>query len=291
MSLITEFHTSDLVSRCFKRVQLRHQGKIIPEVPSAVFRGLLCHDHLGGWHLDKPVSYGAALDSIKAEGRHLTPAALRDVVETNAECAALTALYAKRYAGLFAQSTLLGVEVPIRWSGIDVDGTPVDFASHLDLLFKDPSGALCLWDWKTGDTDWDGEHASRSMQFGMYFMACQYGQVMLEGEWIDLRESPHVRVIDIDNLKPYSRRTMGKDINGDDYEYLKGDEKPEWSIGREQTFTNESGILEQFATRVRMARANLWPTNPTDTGCRVCECRKHCPTWNSDEKETADEGI
>lgn len=291
MPQIKEWHSTDLTSRCTKRVQLRHEGKVIPEVPSAMFRGLLCHDHLGGWHLDKPVTYGTALDSIKAEGRRLTPAALRDVVETNAECAALTALYAKRYSGLFAASTLLGVEVPIRWSGIDVDGTPVDFASHLDLLFKDPSGALCLWDWKTGDADWDGEHVSRSLQFGMYFMACQYGQVMLEGEWIDLRESPHVRVIDIDNLKPYSRRTMGKDINGEDFQYVKGDEKPEWSIGREMLITNESGILEQFATKVRMARLNLWPMNPTDTGCRVCECRMACPTWTADEKETADEGI
>ena len=289
--MITEFHTTDLVSRCFKRVQLRHQGKIIPEVASAMFRGLLIHHHLECWHIDKAASYGHVLDSIKAEGRQLTPAALRDVAETNEEAIALTALYAKRYKDFFAKSELLGVEVPLRWSGIDVDGKPVDFATHLDLLFRDPSGVLCDWDWKTGDTDWDGEHANRSLQFGMQFMAIQYGQVMLQGEWIDLRESPHIRVVNIDNLKPYSRRTMGKDINGEDFEYVKGDEKPEWSIGREQLITNESGILEQFATKVRMSRLNLWPMNPTDTGCRACECRKHCPTWTSDEKETADEGI
>jgi len=286
MPQIQEWHTSDLTSRCSKRVQLKHEGKVIPEVASAMFRGLLIHHHLECWHLDKPASYGTVLDSIKAEGRTLTAAALRDVVETNEEAIALTALYAKRYGDFFSKSELLGCEVPLRWSGIDVDGQPVDFATHLDLLFRDPHGALCDWDWKTGDTDWDGEHANRSLQFGMQFMAIQYGQVMLEGEWIDLRESPHVRVIDIDNLKPYSRRTMGKDINGEDYEYVKGDEKPEWSIGREMLITNESGILEQFATKVRMARLNLWPMNPTDTGCRCCEARMHCPTWTADEKES-----
>ncbi len=172
-------------------------------------------------------------------------------------------------------------------TGIDVDGKPTDFATHADILYKDPHGLLCLDDWKSGDTDWGGEHVARSLQFGMMFMATQYGEAMLEGEWMALRETPHIRVVNVDALKPYTRRTMAKK-DGEDYEYQKGDVRPETSVSREILITNESGIMEQFATKVRMARADLWPMNPTDRGCAACECRTHCPRWTNDEKETDD---
>jgi hypothetical protein len=285
--LITEWHTSDLTSRCTKRVQLKHMGKAIPEVASAMFRGLLIHHHLQCWHEDRAADLYSVLDSIKKEGRTLTTACAAAVQETNEEAKTIVGYYAQRYGAFFKQCKLLGCEVPLRWNGIDVDGKPADFATHIDLLYKDPNGLLCADDWKSGDTDWDGEHSSRSMQFGMTFMALQYGHAMLDGEWIDLQEAPHVRVVDVDALKPYSRRTMGKK-DGEDYEYVKGDVRPESSVSWDMLMTNESGILEQFATRVRMARANLWPMNPTDKGCRACECRKACPTWTSDEKEKDD---
>lgn len=288
--LIKEWHTSDLTSRCAKRVQLKHMGKALPEVASAMFRGLLIHHHLQCWHEDKAADLYAVLDSIKQEGRTLTVACKAAVQETNEEAKVIVGHYAKRYGAFFKASKLLGCEVPLRWSGIDVDGEKVDFATHIDLLFEDPHKALCLWDWKSGDTDWGAEHVARSLQFGMSFMAVQYGHVMLDGEWIDLQTSPHVTVCDVDCLKPYSRRTMGKK-DGEDYEYVKGDVRPESAVSREILVTNESGILEQFATRIRMARANLWPTNPTDDGCRACECRKACPTWTADEKETEDGSI
>ncbi len=285
--LIQEWHTSDLTSRCTKRVQLKHQGKTIPEVASAMFRGLLIHHHLQCFHEARKPDLYSVLDSIKQEGRELTEAAKRDVQETDAEAAQITAYYIGRYGAFFKQCTLLGCEVPLAWRGIDVDGKPTDFATHADILYKDPHGLLCLDDWKSGDTDWGGEHVARSLQFGMMFMATQYGEAMLEGEWMALRETPHIRVVNVDALKPYTRRTMAKK-DGEDYEYQKGDVRPETSVSREILITNESGIMEQFATKVRMARADLWPMNPTDRGCAACECRTHCPRWTNDEKETDD---
>jgi hypothetical protein len=66
---------------------------------------------------------------------------------------------------------------------------------------------------------------------------------------------------------------------------VKGDERPSKSVRFEVLVNNEAGVVDEFATRVRMARANLWPMNPTDTSCRVCECRTFCPTWGRDQTQ------
>lgn len=284
LSLIQEWHTSDLGSRCAKRVQLKHQGKALPEIGSAMLRGLLFHAHAEAWHLGETASVSDVLESIRMEGRAPTPAALASVEEANEECIGLVGHYAQRFGDYFRASKLIGCEVPVRWT-VDVDGKPVDFASHMDLLFRDPHGALCVWDWKTGDTDWDTDHAGRSIQLGMYFMAVQYGMVMIEDEWVELREPPHVSIVNAEHLKPYSRRTTAIDDDGQQREFVKGDARPSKSVRFEVLVNNEAAVVDEFATRVRMARANLWPTNPTDTGCRVCECRSACPSWGRDQTQ------
>lgn len=282
--LITEWHTSDLNSRCSKRVQLKHLGKAIPEVGSAMFRGVVFHSLAEAWHMGEQFDVKDAYGAIAREGRRLTLAAARDADAIVEEMRGLLSHYIARYAGYFGASKLLGCEVPVRWT-VDVDGIPVDFASHMDLLFRDPHGALCLWDWKTGDTDWDSDHAGRSKQVGMYFMAVQYGQVMLGDEWVELQEAPSVSVVNVENCKPYSRKTTAKDESGQEKEFVKGDVRPENSVRYEVLCNNEGAIVDAFATHVRMDRAGLWPTNPTDTGCRVCDCRMACPTWSMTNNE------
>lgn len=292
MALISEWHTSDLTSRCAKRTQLKHEGKAIPEVGSAMFRGVIFHALAECWHLGKAFDVKAAFDAIAVEGRKLTLAAARDADETVEEMRGLLGHYAARYGKYFDASTLLGCEVPVRWNGINVEGEPTNFASHMDLVFRDPHGALCVWDWKTGDTEWDGDHAGRSLQVGMYFMATQYGQIMLDGQWVEMGEPPCVSVVNVENCKPYSRKTQAKDEQGHDHEYVKGDVRPETSVRYEVLVNDEGAILKQFSTRVRMDRLGLWPTNPTDKGCRVCECRNACPTWSmTTTEEPTDENF
>lgn len=291
MTMIQEWHTSDLTSRCSKRVQLKHEGKALPEVGTAMFRGTLFHAHAEAWHMGQSANHilEDAIERVRLEGRELTAACLRDSAELDQECAIMLSHYVRRYQKFFEASKLIGCEIPLRWSGIDVDGKPIDFATHIDLLFRDPHGCLSLWDWKTGDTDWDGDHAGRSLQVGMMFMAVQYGQILIPGDddWTALGEAPSVSIVNVENCKPYSRKTTATGDDGIEREFVKGEDRPETSIRKEVLCNNESLILEQFATRVRMDRANLWPTNPTDTGCRVCECRMACPTWGSTQREEA----
>jgi hypothetical protein len=217
-----------------------------------------------------------------AENRPITPAADRDAAETGTEVAELIGHYIRRFSGWFAHSKLIGVEVPIRLT-TKVDEQVQEFASHVDLLYRDPHGNLCIDDWKTGDSDWDGEHVHRSMQVGMYYLAGMLGSVCLDGEWVELGESPHVCIVDVDALWPYSRKVTAKDESGADRQYVKGDDRPLSSIRWEVLVTNEAAIWDEWSTRVRMFRAGLYPTNPTATGCRVCDSSHACPTWSREQ--------
>lgn len=282
--LIDEWHTTDLLSRCAKRTQLRHEGKCVPEVTSAMLRGQLAHAHLSAWHLGQSVDLDEFIQGVKDEGKEVSAAAWRDIEDMHNEAKTLTSFYAIRFGDFFKRSKLIGVEVPVRWE-TTIDKKPVKFASHLDLVFRDPSDALCVWDWKTGDTDWDNDYAARSMQVGMYYMAVQYGFVCVQDDWFDLAEAPHVSIVNIEALKPYSRKTIARDDNGEEREFVKGDDRPMRAVSFEIFVNNEQAVIDEFATRVRMDRLGLWPMNPTDTGCRVCECRRHCATWQGQQTQ------
>lgn len=294
--LIPEIHTSDLTASCLRRVQLRHEGKMEGRCTTALFRGLLFHEaarllHCGQWDVDEGEIVTQAnrnvRDTLMVEGRQMTPTVARDQDEIGAEVATLVGLYRARFTQWFSQSKIVGVEVPIRCS-LKVDDEPVEFASHLDLLFRDPHGLLCTWDWKTGDEDWaGGPHVNRSMQVGMYYVALARGSVLLGEEWVELGEAPMVSIVDINALKPYSRRTTGKNDAGQEHEFVKGDLRPLRAVVREVQVVNEWAILEEFATRVRMMRAGWFPTNPTDQGCRLCESAKFCPSWTQEPEYEA----
>ncbi len=295
--LIEEWHTSDLLSRCAKRVQLKHEGKALPEIGTAMLRGTLFHAIAEAWHRGEVFDLNNVLEGIRDEGRELTPAAARDIHELVEEVSKLVDLYIARFGEYFKRCKVLGVEVPVRWS-TKIQGQTVNFASHMDLVFRDPAGALCVWDWKTGDTDWGDDYAARSMQVGMYFIGVQYGAVELvtgqyeDGEdlreWVELQEPPHVSIINVENLKPYAKKTTARDDNGEEREFVKGDERPMRAIAFEVMVNNEQEVIDQFSTRVLMDRAGLWPMTPTDKGCRVCECRKSCPTWSAQQSQMED---
>lgn len=297
MPLITEYHTTDLTTSCAKRTQLRHEGKILGVCPSAMYRGNLFHQGAAWFHESgalpdmKNVDL-ACREELKKERRALTEAANANSGDTMKEVGLLLDMYSRRFASWFGASKFIGCELPVR-ATIDVDGEPAEFASHIDLLYRDPHGNLCVWDWKTGDTDWEDQYAHRSLQSGMYYWAIARGSVQLKdengkpGDYIDLAEEPHVSFVEIDNLKPYGKKQKAKNEQGVEVEYQKGDDRPLSSIVREVLVTNPDAILNEFYTRVRMIRAGLFPTNPSSDACRSCESAKWCPTWSHNPEETA----
>lgn len=292
--ILTEIHTSDLVSPCHRRVKLRHEGKVLGVCPGAMYRGILFHQAAQWFHetgeLPAMTNVDLAVrETLKAERRALTEAANANSGDTCKEVGLLIDIYSRRFAQWFGASKVIGCELPVR-ATIDVDGEPAEFASHIDILYRDPHGNLCVWDWKTGDTEYETEYAHRSLQSGMYYHAIAHGSVRVEGEWLDMGEGPHVAFVEIDNLKPYGKKQKAKNDQGVEVEFQKGDDRPLSSIVREVLVTNPDAIIEEFSTRVRMMRAGLFPTNPSSDACRSCESAKWCPTW-SHNPEAKDESF
>jgi hypothetical protein len=291
--MIRELHTSDLLSGCLRRVQLRHEGKAIGKCTGALYRGLLFHEAARMLHTANMIGEPLAITTeaaqtvaktLHAERRPPTESVKAKAADTVADVAALIGHYQRRFSDLFAHSKVIGLEVPIRLTMV-VDDQPQEFASHLDILYRDPHGNLRVDDWKSGDDDWGSEHVHRSLQLGLYYMAVQYGSVMIGGEWIELGEAPTVAVIEVNNLYPYTRKVTAKDDTGNEREFVKGDDRPLSSIRREVLVTNEAAIHDELALRVRMNRAGFWPTNPTADGCRFCESSSHCPHWSKEHHD------
>lgn len=288
--LIEEMHTSDLLAGCLRRVQLRHEGKAIGQCTGALYRGLLFHEaarllHLANLTGDTALIVAQAQEAVsktlRAERRPPTESVKVHATETAEDVLLLINNYRDRFRDLFAHSKVLGLEVPIRLTMM-VDDQPQEFASHLDILYRDPHGNLRVDDWKSGDDDWGSEHVHRSLQIGLYYMAVAYGSVMLGGEWVELQEAPTVAVIDVNGLYPYSKKVRAKNDVGEEQDFFKGDMRPLHAVRKEVLVTNEGSIVDELNLRVRMNRADMWPTNPTADGCRFCESSAHCPHWSKE---------
>lgn len=289
-----ELHTSDLTASCLKSVELRLAGKRVGETASAKFRGSLWHEARalcyasGDWSEHGTFQALASGASIVTEAAKRDNEPLTDAVKDNWQIIAseLQPMLI-RYGAVVASNVgkLIGCELPIRCT-IDVDGEPVEFASHLDVLFRDGFGNLWLHDDKTQQDVPTRAYLARNMQFAMYAYAIRHGQVMVGGEWIEFGEWPRLAWIHVNNLRPFGRKTVVSETDWatgvvEEVEYAKGDMRPVSKVvlGVPIDEGRERDILREFQTRVRMARAGLWPTNPDPIGCQLCESRKHCPTF------------
>lgn len=285
--MIAEFHTTDLTANCLKAVELRHNGKRISTMTSALYRGCLWHE--GARLLHERNDWGVAdllvrdadvLVRAKAEEecRPLSPACERDRHETMAEIGRLLNRYAQMFAGVFVKSKLIGCELPVRLT-VNVDDQPAEFATHIDLLYRSIDGHLCLWDWKSGEDSPTWEYLTRNLQFGMMHLAVAHGQVMTSPDcWVEFGDAPLMTWVHVNNLAPYGRKTTVTE-NGEPREYAKGDARPLSSVLRGIEINDEGVILDQFSTRVRMARAGLYPMNPSEQGCHLCESNQFCPNF------------
>lgn len=290
MALITETHTTDLMASCQKSVQLRHEGKIVRLATSALYKGLLFHEAAlsihsqNGWgeagkHTLAAVDHVA--EQLHAEQRPLSEAVKAGHEAIVAEVCELVDLYVDRFREKFAKCELIGTELPIRLA-LPIDGEDEQYASHIDLLFRDENGILNIWDLKTGQTSPSRAFLSRNLQLGLYHLAVLMGRVMIDGEWTALNEQAPVAWIHADHLWPFTRRTETEDENGVKTAYVKGDRRPVDAIVREVLITDIAAITSEMETRARMFRAGLFPTNPDETGCLLCESRKWCPNWEGD---------
>ena len=289
-----EVHTTDLMDSCPRRTELRLAGKRIGETPSALMFGQVWHEARarcyadGVW--DEFRAAGILLDAwAKCEAENaknnqpLTEAVKKNAAQTQAEISRLLGHYGERVASRVRK--LIGCELPIRCSVV-VDGEAVEFASHLDVLFRNTDGQLVLDDDKTGEEVPSMDFLRRNRQLGMYAYAIRHGTVWVDGEPVEFGEWPIVNWIHVRNLNTYGRKTTVKEVDfvtGElvDRTYEKGEHRPIDRIVMTAPIHEQRtpAILADFYQHVRMRRLGFMPALPDEVGCRSCESRKFCTSY------------
>lgn len=284
-----DIHTSDLIAACLKQVELRIAGKVRGQGTGALYRGLLFHEvlrlcHVGGAFTSQSVNK-AVMDAppavqkrMEMEGRRLTDATEAGIVEVKAEVAKLIGFYGERLFPAVKRGKLIGCELPIR---CEVGG--FNFASHIDILWRSEAGKLELWDWKSGQDVPTFAYLNRNLQLGMYSLAIASGEVMVGDEWIAFEENPRVSWVHLNNLAPYSRKTTGKDDDGQERTWTAGEHRPLSKIIYTPDLSNLATIEEAFMVRARMMEGGFFPATPDPIGCHLCESRDWCTGFTTNE--------
>ena len=291
-----EHHTSELTNPCLRSVKLKLDGKLQGRCTSALYSGLLFHEVATRLHrlpdgldlslpqltLTVAESSTAVMLGVQNENRPVSDAVNANRGDLVAEVIAWAIGYCNRFREFFRTCKIIGTELPCRMT-IDVDGEPAEFASHLDLLFRDQHGNLRLWDWKTGEDSPTFAYLSRNMQFGMYDQVLKSGSVKIGDDWVEFGEPATLFWVQVRDLMPYSKKTTVGDTT-----YVKGDLRPDTAILRPIQIANDQAVLDEFALRVRMSRADIWPANPDKIGCSLCESQRWCQTFTDTNGGSSD---
>ena len=247
-------------------------------MPTAMFRGNIFDASACKWHetaltgkpFDPPFAVLWGLERVlavaKEEGRPVTGAAYDARLVIAEEVTKALTFYVTRVAPMVHKP--IATQVPIRVT-IDVDGEPQDFASHLDLLWRDAAGWLHVWDWKWRDESPTQAYLDRNMQLNLYRYAMQSGVAQVDGEWVEFNEDPIVEWIHVPSLFPYAKGTA---------EHKKGDDRPVNRIVMAVGDGPLEWVISELEMRTRMARAGHWPTNPDPVGCHICDSKQFCPS-------------
>jgi hypothetical protein len=292
-SLLAELHTGDLTASCPRSVLLRHEGKVVKVAGQALYQGQLFHKtaeliHRSGDWVGIPghIQTAAALvlAELKQEGRSLTAACQASMADHQAEVQRWAFEYAFRFDQYFRKCRVYGIEIPMRLT-LMVDGQPQEMASHIDLLFLDPDGNLCLWDWKSQEEAPTRAYLDRNFQLGTYFLGVLKGELLIDDQWLSFSAEAIVSWVHVRYVLPYGKAGSFEDEAGQVTQYVKGDPRPLRRLVQEIFHQNPQRIEDEIAVRVRMNRAGLFPMNPSPVGCMVCDSLRHCPHFAQEPRQ------
>lgn len=298
---IKEIHSSDLTASCMRFVQLRLQGRTRPAATTALLKGLVAGETVRLLHerhlihavdaqppaLFTPLvaeALAGVRKTLAEENRTVTEGAENAVPEMIAEIGEIASRYWEMLRHKFVGGEFLGCEVPVRWKYAP---RMPEFASHVDLLFRDRAGRLTFVDWKMRQDAPTWHYLTRNMQFGCYHAACLEGRFLLSDglsqEWRSFGE-PAVGVwCHLPHLLPFGRKTVAEDDRGMQREFAKGDARPIRMAWRMVEYgpTAADDVRDELLMRVRMMRRDVFPTNPDPVGCSLCEAESFCKRFDS----------
>lgn len=294
---LAEIHSSELTADCLRKVQHRLRGEVAGEATTALYRGLVAGRacelmHQFAFERDPAeIVVIAAADTQKQlaeESRMLTDAVESNRQDILAEVTQIAHLYTERFGSAFGRCTLIGTEVPARYN---VGG--VDFASHLDLVVRDNENVfgygkdrIIVFDWKFRQEQPSHQYLARNMQFALYYMMVKHGSLRCgpEGfEWVDFGEPATLVWLHLPSLKPYSRRTLAFNDQGEEQEFVKGDLRPRRSILHRVEYdpNQEQRIVDELLSRANMIENDVFPLNPDPVSCRICEAEAFCTRFDT----------
>lgn len=290
-----DIHSSELINPCSRSAMHRLLGQEEKVMQRALFSGLAAHAaleeiHMGNWNVSDMAGIihragQATLTKAKEEKRPLTESTEREMQEHLERVAGLLSHYIERQGEYFAQCKPIGVELPVRWT-LEVDGMDtIEFASHIDLLYRDPFGEIRLRDFKLNDESFTMAYLARNLQFALYHFCIADGLVNVHGGehgWEHFGEIPWMEVADIANFKPYMRATKVEDFEtGQTVQYQKGDVRPLANLIRIWRYapSKEEAMKQHLAERVSAMRAGYWPMNPDKRGCQLCQSKRFCDNF------------
>jgi len=294
---VEEIHSSDLTADCLRKVYHRFRGEVEGKATTALYRGLVAGRacellHEMGFDQDpSSVTVAAAADTQKQlaeENRDLSEAVENGRQDILAEVTNIVHLYRDRFGQQFSKCTLIGTEVPARWT---LDG--LEFASHLDLMVRDTQnvfgygkGRLIVFDWKWRQEQPSHQYLARYMQFALYYMMVKYGSIKCGPDllpWMDFGEPPVLVWLHLPSLKPYTRRVTAFNDQGEEQEFVRGDHRPTRSIlyRVEYEENQEARIEEELKMRAMMLEKDVFPLNPDPVSCRICDAEAFCTRFDT----------
>jgi len=293
--IVTEFHSTDVVTPCARQLYHRHRGEVEASMSTALFRGLMAHEvmeevHMGNWNMEQMPSMierakTRTIAKAKDENRPLTDSVIENMQDITDDVSTVCSHYIHRQKDYFAQCKVIGVELPVRWT-LQIEGLePIEFASHIDLLYRNPADEICVRDFKYQDESPTMAYLGRNLQFALYHFVIWEGIVKVhDGDdgWVSFGEQPWMEVADLKNFKSYSRKTTVTDFeSGQKIEYSKGDERPLANIIKTWRYScdRDNDMKRELSIRPTLMRAGLWPTVPDKLGCHLCESKKWCPSF------------
>ncbi|QDP67314.1 MAG: putative PD-(D/E)XK nuclease superfamily protein [Prokaryotic dsDNA virus sp.] len=300
-----ELHTSDF-DPCPARAMLRREGKYDGVAGVALTRGLIAHSALEIMHNEPDELLTSALqravagtiNQLEHDGRIPSDAVMNNLSEMEKEIIEILDHYKRRILPVTSRWTLLGTEIPVHWELAE----DVALSSHIDALFVTDEGKPIIWDWKWRKDAISFSDLSRNLQLACYFSCLLDGQVLLDGEsaelavdkfnWYDMGEcwcypqdcpTPDVAWIDLPSLKPYTRKVVANDDNGEQVQFYKGDDRPLSRIIKTISHHPDSveTIKKQALMRARLIMEDKRIFIPQ--GCSHCECEAWCTRFDMNE--------
>lgn len=298
---IKEIHSSDLTASCMRYVQLRLQNRTKPIAATALVRGMIAGEAVRLLHekhgihderASEPALFAPIVNeaasivrrTLVEEGRVLSDAAEAGMSEIVSEVGEVADAYWRRLRPKFVGTTLYGCEVPVRWKYAP---RMPEFASHVDLLYRDREGRLTFVDWKFRQDAPTYHYLLRNMQFGCYHAACLEGKFLindgLSEEWKGFGEVSQGVWLHLPHLLPFGRKTRCEDDRGYETEFNKGDDRPirmAWRLV-EYAPTAVEDVRSELLMRVKMMKRDVFPTNPDPVGCSLCDAESFCKRFDS----------